>query len=60
MNPHDDELFSDVFVAWLLEAGHDLQRIDDYDQITKAFRTRSAGFAVQAAVSPLIAYQNPE
>ena len=30
MNPHDDGLGLDEFVDWLIEAGHPIRRIDDY------------------------------
>jgi thioester reductase-like protein len=30
INSHDDGVSLDVFVDWLLEAGHHIQRIDDY------------------------------
>ncbi|MEV5679012.1 carboxylic acid reductase [Streptomyces sp. NPDC052179] len=31
LNPHDDGISLDTFVDWLTEAGHPIQRIDDYD-----------------------------
>ncbi|MFI8436028.1 carboxylic acid reductase [Streptomyces sp. NPDC079020] len=31
LNPHDDGISLDTFVDWLAEAGHPVQRIDDYD-----------------------------
>ncbi|MEV0761753.1 carboxylic acid reductase [Nocardia sp. NPDC050435] len=30
LNPHDDDISLDTFVDWLVEAGHDIQRVDDY------------------------------
>ncbi|MGW0251326.1 carboxylic acid reductase [Nocardia goodfellowii] len=30
LNPHDDNISLDTFVDWLIEAGHRIQRIDDY------------------------------
>ena len=30
LNPHDDGISLDVFVDWLNDAGHAIQRIDDY------------------------------
>ena len=32
LNPHDDGISIDVFVDWLNDAGHAIQRIDDYEQ----------------------------
>ncbi|APE35154.1 oxidoreductase [Nocardia mangyaensis] len=31
VNPHDDGISLDVFVDWLIAAGHRIDRIDDYD-----------------------------
>jgi fatty acid CoA ligase FadD9 len=33
MNPHDDGVSLDVFVDWLIEAGHAVHRIDDYAEV---------------------------
>jgi fatty acid CoA ligase FadD9 len=30
MNPHDDGISLDVFVDWLIESGHPINRVDDY------------------------------
>ncbi|MFJ1937261.1 carboxylic acid reductase [Kitasatospora sp. NPDC088160] len=42
LNPHDDGVCLDTFVDWLIEAGHPIRRIDDYDdwlaRITTALR----------------------
>ena len=36
VNPHDDGISMDSFVDWAVEAGHDIQRIDDYsDWLTR-------------------------
>ena len=32
LNPHADGISLDVFVDWLVEAGYDITRIDDYDE----------------------------
>jgi fatty acid CoA ligase FadD9 len=32
VNPHDDGISLDQFVDWLIEAGHPIQRIDNYDE----------------------------
>ncbi|MFJ4966520.1 carboxylic acid reductase [Streptomyces sp. NPDC088729] len=43
LNPHDDGISLDTFVDWLIEAGHPIQRIDDYaawlTRFTAALRT---------------------
>ncbi|MER6499328.1 carboxylic acid reductase [Streptomyces sp. NPDC001455] len=42
LNPHDDGISLDTFVDWLIESGHPIRRIDDYDtwlaRITAAMR----------------------
>ena len=32
MNPYDDGISLDIFVDWLIDAGHKIQRIDDYNE----------------------------
>lgn len=39
LNPYDDGISLDVFVDWLNEAGHPIQRIDDYQQWFARFDT---------------------
>ncbi len=39
LNPHDDGISLDVFVDWLIEAGHHIDRIDDYDEWFARFDT---------------------
>jgi len=39
MNPHDDGVSLDVFVDWLIDAGQDIRRIDDYDEWFGRFET---------------------
>ncbi|HEX7304515.1 carboxylic acid reductase [Lentzea sp.] len=39
LNPHDDGISLDTFVDWLIEAGHDLKRIADYDDWLDRFET---------------------
>jgi fatty acid CoA ligase FadD9 len=39
LNPHDDGISLDVFVDWLLEAGHHIDRIDSYDEWFARFET---------------------
>ncbi|MCH0540329.1 thioester reductase domain-containing protein [Streptomyces sp. MUM 203J] len=38
LNPHDDGVSLDTFVDWLVEAGHPIRRIDDYDAWLTRFR----------------------
>jgi fatty acid CoA ligase FadD9 len=37
VNPHHDGISLDTIVDWLIEAGHPIQRIDDYDQWMSRF-----------------------
>jgi fatty acid CoA ligase FadD9 len=39
MNPHDDGVSLDTFVDWLSDAGHAIQRIDDYQEWLTRFET---------------------
>ncbi|WP_120275721.1 non-ribosomal peptide synthetase, partial [Mycobacterium lehmannii] len=39
MNPHDDGIGLDEYVDWLIEAGYDIERIDDFDQWLQRFET---------------------
>jgi fatty acid CoA ligase FadD9 len=39
MNPHDDGVSLDIFVDWLIEDGHDIRRIDGYDEWFGRFET---------------------
>jgi fatty acid CoA ligase FadD9 len=39
VNPHDDGISLDQFVDWLIEAGHPIQRIDDYEHWLARFET---------------------
>ncbi|OBF19238.1 oxidoreductase [Mycobacterium kubicae] len=64
MNPHDDGVSLDVFVDWLIAAGHDIRRIDDYDQWRGRFETALRALPDkqrQYSVLPLLeAYRQPE
>ena len=64
MNPHDDGISLDVFVDWLNEAGHDIRRIDDYDEWLGRFETALRALPDmqrQQSVLPLLnAYRTPE
>lgn len=39
VNPHADGIGLDVFVDWLIEAGHPIQRVDDYEAWSARFAT---------------------
>ena len=64
MNPHDDGISLDVFVDWLIAAGHDIRRIDDYDEWLGRFATALRALPDkqrQQSVLPLLdAYRKPE
>ena len=64
MNPYDDGISLDVFVDWLNEAGHKIDRIDDYDEWLARFETALSGLPEkqrQQSVLPLLqAYRKPE
>jgi fatty acid CoA ligase FadD9 len=64
MNPYDDGISLDVFVDWLIAAGHGIQRIDDYDSWLARFETTMTALPEkqrQNTVLPLLdAYRKPE
>ncbi|ORA19103.1 oxidoreductase [Mycobacterium arosiense ATCC BAA-1401 = DSM 45069] len=64
MNPHDDGVSLDVFVDWLIAAGHDIGRIDDYDEWLSRFTTAIRALPERQrahSVLPLLdAYRKPE
>jgi fatty acid CoA ligase FadD9 len=64
MNPHDDGISLDVFVDWLIAAGHDIRRIDDHDEWLARFETALRALPDkqrQHSVLPLLdAYRKPE
>ncbi|MGH3638557.1 MAG: amino acid adenylation domain-containing protein, partial [Mycobacterium sp.] len=39
MNPHDDGIGIDEYVDWLIEAGHPIERIDDFGEWLQRFET---------------------
>src|SRR6201999_2674955 len=43
MNPHDDGVSLDVFVDWLIQAGNNIRRIDDYDEWLSRFQAALTG-----------------
>ncbi|WP_328413083.1 carboxylic acid reductase [Nocardia sp. NBC_00403] len=63
LNPHDDGVSLDVFVDWLIEAGHPIQRIEDYREWFARFDTALRGLPEwqrQASLLPLLhAYRRP-
>jgi fatty acid CoA ligase FadD9 len=64
MNPHDDGISLDVFVDWLIADGHDVTRIDDYDEwlgrFGTALRALPDGQRQQSVLPLLDAYRKPE
>jgi fatty acid CoA ligase FadD9 len=64
LNPHDDGISLDVFVDWLIAAGHDIRRIDDHDEWLGRFETALRALPDkqrQHSVLPLLdAYRKPE
>jgi fatty acid CoA ligase FadD9 len=64
MNPHDDGISLDVFVDWLIAAGHGIQRIDDHHDWLGRFETALRALPDkqrQHSVLPLLdAYRKPE
>ncbi|MBF6331724.1 carboxylic acid reductase [Nocardia transvalensis] len=63
LNPHDDGIGLDEFVDWLVEAGHPLERIDDYAEWLGRFETALRALPErqrQHSVLPLLhAYRQP-
>ncbi|EHB47859.1 thioester reductase domain protein [Mycolicibacterium rhodesiae JS60] len=64
MNPHDDGISLDVFVDWLIETGHSITRVDDYDdwlsQFDSALRALPDAQRQQSVLPLLTAYSRPE
>jgi len=64
MNPHDDGISLDTFVDWLVEAGHRIERIDDYNTWLQRFETSLKALPDKqrhSSVLPLLhAYAHPE
>ncbi|WP_063020064.1 carboxylic acid reductase [Nocardia niwae] len=63
LNPHDDGRSLDEFVDWLIEAGHRIERIPDYDEWVTRFETALRALPERqrhASVLPLLhAYRRP-
>ncbi|WP_433597612.1 carboxylic acid reductase [Nocardia sp. CA-135953] len=63
LNPHDDGVSLDEFVDWLIESGHPIRRIDDYQEWLSRFETALRGLPEkqrQASLLPLLhAYTRP-
>jgi fatty acid CoA ligase FadD9 len=63
-NPHDDGISLDTFVDWLIDAGHKIQRIDDYNEWLTRFETTLKALPEKQrrqSVLPLLgAYREPE
>ncbi|WP_433192302.1 carboxylic acid reductase [Nocardia sp. CA-107356] len=63
LNPHDDGISLDEFVDWLVESGHPIQRIDNYQEWFTRFDTALRALPEkqrQASVLPLLhAYRRP-
>lgn len=63
LNPHDDGRSLDEFVDWLIDAGHRIERIADYDEWLTRFETSLRALPEgqrQASVLPLLhAYRRP-
>lgn len=64
VNPHDDGISLDTFVDWLNEAGHRIDRVDDYHDWLSRFETalRAAPQSQrQHSILPLLhGHQDPE
>jgi fatty acid CoA ligase FadD9 len=63
-NPHDDGISLDTFVDWLIDAGHKIQRIDDYNNWLTRFETALKALPEkqrqQSVLLLLAAYREPE
>ena len=51
MNPYDDGISLDTFVDWLIDAGHKIARIDDYDEWLHRFETALTALPDTAAAT---------
>jgi fatty acid CoA ligase FadD9 len=64
MNPHDDGASLDVFVDWLIQAGNNIRRINDYDEWLSRIQAALMGLPEpqrQHSVLPLLhAFRKPD
>ncbi|WP_335937453.1 carboxylic acid reductase [Streptomyces sp. PTD5-9] len=64
VNPHDDGISLDTFVDWLVESGHPLRRIDDYDdwltRLTAALRALPEKQRQHSLLPLLHAFEQPD
>ncbi|MBJ7384737.1 MAG: thioester reductase domain-containing protein, partial [Mycolicibacterium sp.] len=64
MNPHDDGVSLDVFVDWMIDSGHPIDRVDDYGDWLNRFDTALRALPDaqrQHSVLPLLtAFSRPE
>jgi thioester reductase-like protein len=59
LNPHDDGIGLDEYVDWLIEAGHQIQRVPDYGEWMERFATALRALPErqrQHSVLPLLPY----
>jgi fatty acid CoA ligase FadD9 len=59
VNPHDDGIGLDEYVDWLIEAGHQIQRVPDYGEWMERFATALRALPErqrQHSVLPLLPY----
>jgi fatty acid CoA ligase FadD9 len=54
-NPHDDGVSLDTFVDWIIEAGHPIERIDDYGQWLTRFETAMRALPEKARSESVLA-----
>lgn len=62
MNPHDDGVGLDEYVDWLIDAGHPIQRIDDFGEWLRRFETGLRDLPDQQrrhSVLPMLLARNP-
>ena len=64
MNPYDDDVSLDTFVEWLINAGHPITRIEQYEEWLSRFETALTALPERQrrhSVLPLLdAYRKPE
>jgi fatty acid CoA ligase FadD9 len=64
VNTHDDDIGLDMFVDWLIKAGHSIQRLDSYDawfsRLTGALRALPEKQRKQSLLPILAAFAQPE